>query len=91
MDDAITALGHQPAVTGQPVIDPADWTRTDLEKRNDWIFRLSDAEIADIDAAVHLVERGGLHIMIGHSWLQHSSGLVVIWGARYHKTLRGMC
>ena len=63
MDDAITALGHQPAVTGQPVIDPADWTRTDLEKRNDWIFRLSDAEIADIDAAVHLVERGGLHIM----------------------------
>ena len=37
-----------PAVPGRPVVDPAAWTGSDLEKREDWIYRLTEREIGDL-------------------------------------------
>jgi len=51
------------AAPGQKVIDPADWTGEELEQSDDWIYNLSEAEIADIDEAVRGVEARGLDIM----------------------------
>lgn len=41
---------RQPAVPGNTVIDPATWTGTEMAAREDWIYRLSTQEIADIVA-----------------------------------------
>ena len=51
-----------PAEPMQPVTDPADWTGADLERKKDWQFALTDAEIAEIDAAVADVRARGLDI-----------------------------
>ena len=58
-----TGTAREPAVPGQPVVDPADWTGAELESSDDWIYRLSEAEIADIDRAVREVEAAGLDIL----------------------------
>lgn len=63
MNETMTMTARQPAVPGQQAIDPADWTGAELEKSDAWKYRLSDAEIADIDAAVRGVEARGLDIM----------------------------
>ena len=63
MSQTRTHIRHEPAVPGRAVVDPADWTGAELERSEDWIHRLSDAEIADIDQAIRAVEARGLDIM----------------------------
>jgi hypothetical protein len=45
------------------VIDPADWHPEDIAKTESWRYVLSDAEIAEIDAAVAGVQERGLDIV----------------------------
>ena len=63
-DDVMTAApkGRTPAEPMQPVIDPADWTGEELARSGAWKFALSEAEIAEIDAAIAGVEARGLEI-----------------------------
>ena len=63
MSQSKTVTTRKPAVPGQVVQDPADWTGVQLERSEAWIHRLSDDEIADIDQAIHRVESDGLDIM----------------------------
>jgi hypothetical protein len=63
MNDTKKRITRVPAVAGQKVIDPATWTGNELKRSDDWIYHLSEAEIADIDQAVRGVEAHGLDIM----------------------------
>jgi hypothetical protein len=57
-----TTRYHKPAVLGQPLDDPAGWTRDDLTQSQAYLYRLSDAEVADIVDGVARVEALGLDI-----------------------------
>lgn len=37
-------------MVGEPVTDPADWTGSGLAAREDWIYGLTDDEIAALTA-----------------------------------------
>ena len=63
MSDTKTRPIREPAVAGIKVIDPATWTGADLARSDEWIHRLSPAEIEDIDNAVRRVVDDGLDIM----------------------------
>ncbi len=54
---------REPAVPLAPVVDPADWGPDELQSRNDWIYRLTDEEVAELDSAVHETESRGLDIL----------------------------
>lgn len=56
-------FGREPAEPMKPVVDPASWTGADLERRTDWRFALTPAEVAELDAAVSRVRHRGLDIM----------------------------
>ncbi len=44
-----TGTADRPAaVSGRPVVDPADWTGTELRSRNDWRFEATGAESAHL-------------------------------------------
>lgn len=43
---------RQPAVAGQPVVDPAGWAPDELVAGGDWVHMLKADDIAEIDAAV---------------------------------------
>ena len=54
---------RQPARPGAPVVDPAAWYTEDMLARSDeWIYRLSDAEIGDLLTAVEALESAGIDI-----------------------------
>lgn len=55
-------IERQPAEAMQPVIDPAGWTREEVEGAEDWIYHLSETEIDEMNAAVRGVEQRGLDI-----------------------------
>jgi len=55
-------LEREPAKAMQPVIDPAAWHGEQLEQDDSWRFELTDAEIAEIDAAVDGMKQRGLEI-----------------------------
>lgn len=40
----------------QAVSDPADWRAEDLAASEKWIYRLTDSDIAELDAAVGMIE-----------------------------------
>lgn len=63
-DDAVLTAprARGQAVPLQPVIDPAEWTGEELAQSEDWKFALTEAEIAEIDAAIDGVEARGLEI-----------------------------
>ncbi len=63
MTQTIERIERRPAVAGKTVIDPADWYGRDMEKSEEWVYRLSEAEVADIDRAIRGVEERGLDIM----------------------------
>ena len=64
MQQAIaTDAGRHPAGPLRPVDDPAAWTKESLGARSDWIFPLSDAEVADLDAAVTAIDARGTDII----------------------------
>ncbi len=44
------------------ISDPAAWAGPQIQRDAQWIYRLSDAEIAGIDAALQAVKRAGLKI-----------------------------
>jgi hypothetical protein len=49
----------KPSTPPGPVSGPAVWYGQDLQSRTDWIRRFSDAELAELDAAVHAFKSGG--------------------------------
>lgn len=53
---------REPAELGRKLVDPADWYPDDVAGSETWMYRLSAAEIADIDAAVAGVEARGQDI-----------------------------
>jgi hypothetical protein len=53
---------REPAELGKTLVDPADWYPADINGSEAWIYRLSAAEIAEIEAAVAGVEARGLDI-----------------------------
>ncbi len=53
---------RQPAEMLKPLVDPAEWYPNDFDGSDAWIYRLSQAEIAEIEAAVAGVEQRGLDI-----------------------------
>ncbi len=54
---------REPGELGKKLIDPADWRADDISGSEEWIYRLSAAEIAEIEAAVAAIEARGLDIM----------------------------
>lgn len=57
-----STVTREPAIAMQPVVDPAGWTREDIETSEGWIYHLSDAQIHEMTAAVRAVEERGLDI-----------------------------
>ena len=58
-----TTAPRLPAVPLEPVADPAGWSAAEDVNTEEWIYHLSDAEIAEILDAVSGVEARGLDIM----------------------------
>lgn len=54
---------REPAVMGQPIIDPAGWHPDSFRDSSCWIYRLNDREIGEIMDAVSAAERDGLDLM----------------------------
>lgn len=57
-----TKWARQPARALQPVVDPAGWTNADFTDSSEWLYILSDAEVADLDRTVAAVERSGVSL-----------------------------
>jgi len=51
------------AKPGEPIRGAAVWTGAELEKRTDWMLRLNEADIAEIEAALRATQRAGIGIM----------------------------
>ena len=49
-------------MTRASITSPADWRATEIASRDDWIHRLSDPEIAEMEAALASVKQQGLGI-----------------------------
>lgn len=47
----------------EPVVDPAGWEPEDLAQNDDWVYRLTSADLDDLNAAVDEVERRGIDIV----------------------------
>ena len=62
MDGHVSGSARQPAVKGQPVVDPAGWYAEDMLKRTEWIHTFSEAELGDLLDAVAAVEARGTDI-----------------------------
>lgn len=54
---------REPAVPLAHVVDPADWGPDELLGRNDWIYHLTDLEVAELDSAVRETESRGLDLL----------------------------
>ena len=54
---------REPAVPMEPVIDSAAWHPDDLSGTDAWVYRLTAAEISEIERAVLSVEARGLALM----------------------------
>ena len=55
--------GREAAVPMQPIVDPAGWYPADLAANQDWIYTLTDTEIAEVRSAVASIEERGLDIL----------------------------
>ena len=56
-------LNRRPPMPLAPVDDPAAWTKESLGATDAWIYPLSAAEVAELDAAVAAIEARGLDII----------------------------
>nr|MBT6743036.1 TauD/TfdA family dioxygenase [Rhodospirillales bacterium] len=54
---------REPAVVGEPIVDPAGWNPEDLTSNEDWIYHLSDQDIGDLTAGVEAIRAGGKGIV----------------------------
>lgn len=61
-DTIIQLIKRQTAEPLKPVVDPADWTANDLAKAGDYIYRLTDSHIAELDQAVKHVQANNIAI-----------------------------
>lgn len=52
----------EPVAAVHQVSDPADWRAADLAASQDWIYRLSGNDIAELDAAVAAIESSNIDI-----------------------------
>jgi len=52
-----------PHPTLQPIAGPASWVGKDMAGSDDWVYRLTPADIAEIDSAIHLNEAAGREII----------------------------
>jgi hypothetical protein len=62
-NDMSEAAVGQDIQLGEPVQHPSVWYGADFAKNDDWIHQLTDAEIADLAAAVAAVKARGLAIV----------------------------
>ena len=46
----------------EPIRDRSAWKATDFENDDSWIYRFSDAELAEIDAAMRSIKARGLDV-----------------------------
>ncbi len=46
----------------EEIVGRSAWLGQDLQKSEEWIYRLSDAEIAELDAALRHLQSTGLQI-----------------------------
>ncbi|QQO35558.1 hypothetical protein JJC00_08065 [Bradyrhizobium diazoefficiens] len=46
-----------------PLIDPANWRGPDITRRNNWVYRLEDADVTALEAALLHVERAGASLV----------------------------
>ena len=51
-----SARMREPAQVMQPIIDSASWAARQLEGTDAWVYRLSDADVAEIHLAVDAIE-----------------------------------
>jgi len=51
-----------PAVPGQKVSDPADWTRAEIESSDAWLYRLDADDVAELDQVVAALDESGIEI-----------------------------
>ncbi len=58
-----SARVREPAELMRPIVDPAGWYPKDFEDTEDWIWRLSEPEIAELHDAVARVEARGMALM----------------------------
>lgn len=49
-----------PATPGAPVVDPAGWEPEELVATDDWIYTLTDADVAEVTAAADAFLAGGM-------------------------------
>lgn len=47
---------------GQVAIDPAGWTKEDIFSSDEWVYRLTDADIAELDGVVSELEQKNIAI-----------------------------
>jgi hypothetical protein len=52
-----------PGRLGEPIVDPAGWEPEEIAHTDDWAYRLTNKDIAEITAAVTAVQRRGLAIV----------------------------
>jgi hypothetical protein len=63
MSETMTVTEIEPAAPPRPLIaGPSAWTGAEMRRRDDWIYRLSNTEIGEIDAAVAAVRGRGLEL-----------------------------
>jgi hypothetical protein len=53
---------RQAARPMQPVIDPAGWSKAEIEGSSDWCYVLNEREIADLDRAIAAIESRALPV-----------------------------
>lgn len=63
MAQSVLGASRTLAVPFQFADDPANWTKDDLARSNDWIYPLARAEIADLNAAVRTVLQSGVPLV----------------------------
>lgn len=51
---------RQPALPGKPIVDPAGWEPAELVAADDWIYRFTASDIAEIVAAAETAMSAGL-------------------------------
>jgi hypothetical protein len=60
-----------PTMPAQPIGGSFAWTVPQIMERDDWICRLGEADVAEIDEAVRLTRTRGLAIQeIGRDWVR---------------------
>jgi hypothetical protein len=58
-----SGLLRRTAIPMQPVEDPAEWTGVELAASDDWIFDLTESDVAELEAAVDGIDARGLDLL----------------------------